>query len=269
MKRARAERRELLLELLAQPGGGRGLEVEVRERRAQIQARPPDDDRRRALGQQVVDLGVRCRRVLGDAVFAVDRDISDQAVLEPLELFRRGLGGERVQPLVHLNRVRRDGDGALAARAQHLGHLDGDLGLPDPGRPEDATLRPTSQLVASTSAQAASAREQQLVAGERRGRGCGDLHVDELAGLAEPGEVDRLVVPRAAAQALGSVRLGPSTRTSCVVSTNGCCARCARRWTTSTSRSIRSRFTAWGSWSGRSAASVPRRGEKRNVNAES
>ena len=67
----------------------------------------------------------------------------------------------------------------------------------------------------------------------------------------------------------GSVRDGPSTSTSSVRPTNRCARSVARRWTASTRRSMRSRLTACGSWSGRSAASVPRRGEKMKVNAES
>ena len=67
----------------------------------------------------------------------------------------------------------------------------------------------------------------------------------------------------------GSVRDGPSTSTSMVRPTKRCARSVAWRWTASTRRSIRSRLTSGGSWSGSVAAVVPRRGEKMNVKAES
>ena len=65
----------------------------------------------------------------------------------------------------------------------------------------------------------------------------------------------------------GSVRLGPSTRTSSTRPTRFVFRLAATRWTTSTSRSIRSPFVSSGTWSGIEAASVPWRGLKTNVKA--
>src|SRR5205085_4616596 len=70
--------------------------------------------------------------------------------------------------------------------------------------------------------------------------------------------VFRRVRPRNTA---GSVRLGPSTSTSSTRPTRASLHRCATRWTTSTRRSIRSRFTSSAIWSSIDAASVPARGE--------
>src|SRR5439155_13594963 len=67
----------------------------------------------------------------------------------------------------------------------------------------------------------------------------------------------------------GSVRLGPSTRTSSTRPMRSWLRSCATRWTTSTRRSIRTCFTSSASWSAITAASVPARGEYTNVNAPS
>src|SRR5512133_1265651 len=76
----------------------------------------------------------------------------------------------------------------------------------------------------------------------------------------------RRVRPRSS---VGSLRLGPSTRTSSTPPTRSALRSAATRWTTSTSRSIRSRLTSSGIWSSITAASVPARGEYTNVNAPS
>ena len=68
---------------------------------------------------------------------------------------------------------------------------------------------------------------------------------------------------------VGSVRDGPSTSTSIVRPTKRCARSAACSCTASTRRSMRSRLTGFGSCASSSAASVPRRGEKTNVNAES
>ena len=58
------------------------------------------------------------------------------------------------------------------------------------------------------------------------------------------------------------MREGPSTSTSRVVPTKRAARSAAVRWTTSTSRAMRSRLTSGGTSSGRlAAASVPGRGE--------
>ena len=88
------------------------------------------------------------------------------------------------------------------------------------------------------------------MARERRRRRARDLDLDELALPAVPSKLTVLLWGLRPRRREGSVRLGPSTRTSIVRPTNRCACSRARRWTNSTSRSIRSRFTGWGSWSG-------------------
>ena len=68
---------------------------------------------------------------------------------------------------------------------------------------------------------------------------------------------------------VSSVRLVPSTSTSIVRPTKRWARSAARRWTTSTSRSIRSTLTGCGSCPSIVAASVSRRGEKTKVKAPS
>src|SRR5215218_6661482 len=64
----------------------------------------------------------------------------------------------------------------------------------------------------------------------------------------------RRVRPRRTA---GSVRLGPSTSTSSTRPTRSRLRAAATRWTEAIRRSIRSRLTSSGTWSGMVAASVP------------
>ena len=49
---------DLALDLGAHPGRHRGSQIEVGQRRAQVEAGPADDDRAASLGQELVDLGV-------------------------------------------------------------------------------------------------------------------------------------------------------------------------------------------------------------------
>src|SRR5712691_3882781 len=78
------------------------------------------------------------------------------------------------------------------------------------------------------------------------------------AGPAKLTVVLRRVRPRRSA---GSVRLGPSTRTSSTRPTRWAFRAAATCWTTAMSRSIRSRLTSSEIWSAIAAASVPARGE--------
>ena len=86
---------------------------------------------------------------------------------------------------------------------------------------------------------------------------------------ARPSKLTALLWRERPRRRVGSVRDGPSTSTSSVRPTKRCARSRARRWTTSTSRSIRSTLTSCGTWSGSVAASVSRRGEKTNVKAPS
>ena len=84
--------RAVLLELRpaarADLGGDGRAEVELRERRAQVEAGAADDDRAPALGQQRVDLGVGGAGELAGARGRGQRQRADEAVLEPLALGR-------------------------------------------------------------------------------------------------------------------------------------------------------------------------------------
>ena len=75
-------------------------------------------------------------RVGARAELAIDRHERDQPVLEPRPLVGVGDARQQLEPLIHLQRVGRDGDRALAAGAQALGEGHGDGGLADAGRPE-------------------------------------------------------------------------------------------------------------------------------------
>src|SRR5215207_2012020 len=88
-------------------------------------------------------------------------------------------------------------------------------------------------------------------------------------GCARPAKFATLLWRVRPRKRLGSVRDAPSTSTSIVRPTKRCDRSRARRWTTSTRRCIRSTFSSCETGSSSSAASVPRRGEKMNVNAPS
>src|SRR5207249_3950819 len=61
----------------------------------------------------------------------------DEAVLEPRALLGGRCAGQRLEALVHLERVGRDGDRVLAALAQGVGERERDGGLADARRPEE------------------------------------------------------------------------------------------------------------------------------------
>ena len=88
VQRLRAAALELGVPALAHARRRRRAQRELGQRGAQVEAGAADDDRRRAGGEQLVDLGVRERGVLGDAEARVDRQERDQPVLE-LALLRR------------------------------------------------------------------------------------------------------------------------------------------------------------------------------------
>ena len=114
-----------------------GTQIELRQRRAQIQARAADDDWATPSRERRVDLGVRERHVLPDRERTGNRHEPEQAVLQPRLLRGRRGAGQRAQPVVDLQRIGRDGDRVLAASAQQLRELDRDGRLPDRGRAEN------------------------------------------------------------------------------------------------------------------------------------
>ena len=82
-------------------------------------------------------------------------------------------------------------------------------------------------------------------------------------GLARPAKFTVLLCLMRPRSRAASVRDGPSTSTSIVRPTKRCARSVACRWTDSTSRSMRSRFTSCDTWPAGVAASAPRRGERR------
>ena len=125
------------LDLLADRRRHRRAQVEVGERRAQVEPGAADHDRAPALGQQRVDLGVGALGVAAGAELLAGIDEGEQPVLEPLALLRARGAAEDLQAPVDLDRVAVDRDRVLPALAQQLGERDRDAGLADGGRPEE------------------------------------------------------------------------------------------------------------------------------------
>ena len=76
--------------VLARALGRRRSQIELGERRAQVQAGAADDDRAPPGGQQPIDLGVRELGVLADAERRVERQEGDEAMFERCPLDRGG-----------------------------------------------------------------------------------------------------------------------------------------------------------------------------------
>ena len=132
-------RGELGLPALAHALGRRRAQVEVGERRAQVQAGAADDDRRRARRRASPSISA-CAScgVLAGAEARVDGHERDEPVLEPRALGRASATPVRVsRPRVDLQRVGGHRDRALAARAQAVGERERDGGLADAGRAEE------------------------------------------------------------------------------------------------------------------------------------
>jgi hypothetical protein len=133
-------RRPASVELRGEPRAQLGrrwrAQLEVGERRLQVQARAAHHNRPAAVAEGAVD---RAARQLGEATSREglrDRHERQQPVLEGLAFLRRRGTGQDLEPLVHLERVRRDRDRVLPLRAQPLRQRDRDRGLADPGRSE-------------------------------------------------------------------------------------------------------------------------------------
>ena len=80
-------------------------QAEIGERRTQVQARPPHDDRALPPSQETVDLGMGELGVLPGAEGGVDRQERDQPVLELRPLGRARDAGQRLEAFVDLERI--------------------------------------------------------------------------------------------------------------------------------------------------------------------
>src|SRR5262249_3671940 len=155
----------------------------------------------------------------------------EQPMIEPLTLLRARCAAQDLQPPVHLDRIAVDRDRSLAPLPQALRDLDRDAGLADGRRPEKGE-----------DDQAARLRSRSV-----------PLRVVEVApvtspstsspGAAVPSKLTVLLCRVRPRRRVGSVRLGPSTSTSIVRPTKRSARSRARRCTSSTRRSIRSRLT--------------------------
>ena len=128
---------DLALDLGANLRWNRRAQVEVRQRRPQVQPGPADRDRAPSLGEQLVDLRVRQGGEPPGAELPARVDEADQAVLQPVALRGRRRAAQRLEPPVDLDGVARDGDRILTPRSQPLGDGDRNRRFPDPGRAED------------------------------------------------------------------------------------------------------------------------------------
>src|SRR5687768_1411350 len=115
---------EVQLHRLARLGRDRRPQLELGQRRTQVEARPADNDRPAAALDERIDLGVR---ELGEAacgeLIAYVCD-SDEPVFEPLSLLSVGCSAENLQAAVDLNRVAADRNRVFASLPQNLSELD-------------------------------------------------------------------------------------------------------------------------------------------------
>ena len=245
--RAGRRRRRSGRDALAQARRRLGRRLELGQRGAQVEARAAGHDRHAPAGQHVVDRRARHGRVAHDVALLGRLPDGDAVVRDAGQLVGGRLVGEDRQPAVALHGV---GGHDLAAEA--LGQRDGHRALARGRRPEEGDDGAHGVLGGD------GVRDR---AAQRLRRRRLDAHGDERARFEGAGDDGRLAAPRRPRQVVGSVRLGPSTSTSCTVPTSASLRRRACRWMTSTRRSRRSPLTSSGTWSGMSAASVPRRGE--------
>ena len=214
------------------------------ERRAHVEAGAADDDRPAAPPR--ADESISDSREVGEAPGAellADVDDPDQPMLEALALLGARRPRQHLEPAIDLERVAGDRDRVLAALAQALGDGDRDTGLPDPGGAEERQDLHAAPPLA-----------------DRAEQRCCPVSVVEVAleiststsspAAATPSKLTVLLWRVRPRSRVGSVRLGPSTRTSSVRPTKRCERSAARRCTTSTSCCMRSRLTGCGSWSG-------------------
>ena len=243
VERLRAALGDLALDLVADLRRHRRAQLDVGQRRAQVEAGAADDDRAPACGEQGVDLGVG---QLGEAPGAElarrrrrTRAGGARAARAPRRSPRRSGARARGRPG---SRRRRRRPGPRRARA---------------GARRRRSRRRSCRPRWGRRARGASRRRS---GGPRRAAARWPASVVEVApviststsspGAAVPSKLTVLLWRVRPRSLVGSVRLGPSTRTSIVRPTKRCARSRARRWTSSTSRSIRSRLTGCGSWSG-------------------
>src|SRR5262249_7003957 len=138
--------------------------------------------------------------VVADREGLGDRHEPDQTVLQPLPLLGAGSPGQDLQSLVHLQRVAGDRDRVLPPLPQQVRDRDRHPGLPHPGGPDD---RDYVQAMGFAAAPASVVDVADSISTGTRS-----------PGVAMPSKLTVLlclVRPRTRA---GSLRLGPSTRTS-------------------------------------------------------
>ena len=117
-----------LLPALTGPRPRRRRELELGERRSEVEPRPADHDRRPPAGEDLVDRGVGQRRVLADGGLVVEGPDGD-------EPGRRLIRQDR-QALVRLHCISR-----YELAVHPLGHRGGDPRFAARGRAEDADNR--------------------------------------------------------------------------------------------------------------------------------
>lgn len=129
--------RHLALDLGANLAGHRRLELDVRKRRSQVEARSPDHDRAAALLDQRVDLGAGAPGEPPGAELLGDVGYPEEPMLEAPPLLLGGRAGQDLEPAIDLKRVAGDGNRVLAALAKKIGDGNGNGGLADRRRPKD------------------------------------------------------------------------------------------------------------------------------------
>ena len=149
---------------LARAGGRGRAQVEVGQRRAQVEPRAAHDDRPPPGGEQRVDLRVGAARVVAGRGARGQRQDAHEPVLQGGALGGRRRAREHLQAAVDLQRVGGDGDGILPGGAQALRERDGHGRLSHPGRAEQRDDRGRGH-----GAQDGSARGRRADGDARRG----------------------------------------------------------------------------------------------------
>src|SRR5262245_5929164 len=232
MQGRRAALCELTLDLGTHLLGHGRAQVQVSESRAQVQAGAADDDRAPAIRQQPVDLGVGVLRVAPGAELLARIDEGEEPVLEPLLLRRVRRRAQHLETAINLDRVAVDRDGVLPALPQALGQRDRHPRFADGRRAEESEDPQAARL--SSRSDPLSVVEVAAVMSTST----------NSPGAAVPSKLTVLLCRVRPRSRVGSVRLGPSTRTSILRPTKRSPRSRARRWTNSTRRSMRSRLTA-------------------------
>ena len=144
---ARVQRLGAVLAQLGLPVGAHLVgrlraQVELGQGRPQVEPGAADHERRRALGQQRVDLGVGQAGELADAEARVDGHQRDEPVLQAGTVARGRHAGQRLQPAVDLQGVGGHRHGPAASGAQAVGQRQSERRLADRRGPEDGEDAP-------------------------------------------------------------------------------------------------------------------------------